>query len=415
MKHNPIITMFFVIALAALALPCAVTQAQTQPAAREAWAANQLDNLVAPIALYPDPVLSQMLAASTYPLEIVEANRWLQRNRNLDSRALVNAAKQQPWDPSVQALVAIPDALAKLDEDIRWTTDLGDAFLAQQPDVMNAVQRMRARAQADGRLSSTPQQTVITQDQVGPQTIIIEPANPDVVYIPEYDPVYIWGPPIYGYYPPLVYPAFGFGFGSGFDLSFCFGDWGGWGFWGWGPNWLGRSVIVDNRFFSHYGFYRRSGEYFGRTAWAHDPDHRLNVPYGNTHVAARYGGSAAFPFSNDFRYARQSPDQGYRNGSRQVQRSQNPPRQQYQDRAMPRQNRSTPQVQRSQNQEQQRYQGGQQFRATPQPYRAPQVQRFSAPRASSPKLSGGGGGFSRNGYGGSFSRGGGGSGGRGRR
>jgi uncharacterized membrane protein YgcG len=414
MKHNPKKTILFVFALAALALPFAAAQAQTQPAARAAWSANQLDNLVAPIALYPDPLLSQMFAASTYPLEIVEANRWLQRNRNLDSRALVNAAKQQPWDPSVQALVAIPDALAKLDEDIRWTTDLGDAFLAQQADVMDAVQRMRARAQTDGRLASTPQQTVITQGEAGQQTIIIQPANPTVVYIPEYDPVYVWGPPIYGYYPPLVYPVFGFGFRSGFDLSFCFGGWGGWGLWGWGPNWVGRSVFVDNRFFSHYGFQRRSGDYFGRTAWAHNPNHRLSVPYGNNHVAARYGGIAALPFSNNSgRYARQSPDQGYRNGSPQVQRSQNPPRQQYQDRAMPRQYRETQQGQRFQNQAPQRHQGTSQYRSNPQAYRAPQVQRFNAPRASSPSFSGGG--FSRNNDGGGFSRGGGSLGGRGRR
>jgi hypothetical protein len=391
MKHNPLMTAYIVFTLAALVLPCAATQAQTTSAAGEAWSANQLDNLVAPVALFPDPLLSQMLVASTYPLEVVEASQWLQRNRNLDSQALVDAAKQQSWDPSVQALVAIPDALAKLNEDIRWTTDLGDAFLAQQADVMNAVQRMRARAQSEGRLSSTPQQTIMKQDQAGQQTIIIQPANPDVVYVPEYDPVYVWGPPIYGYYPPLLYPAFGFGFGSGFDLSFCFGGWGGWGYWGWGPNWLGRSVFVNNRFFYHYGFHRRSGDNFqGRAAWVHDPGHRLNVPYGNTHVAARFGGSPALPFSSNSgsRYVRQVPDQGYRNRSSQVQRYQNPLRQQYQ--ASP------------------------QFRSAPRTYRAPQVQRFYTPgRELSPRFNGGG--FTRNGNGSGFSRGGGGRNSRGHR
>ena len=115
---------------------------------------DQLDNLVAPIALYPDPLLGQVLAASTYPLEIVEAQQWLQQNSNLQGAQLMDAAKQQNWDPSVQALVAFPDALSLLSNDIRWTTDLGNAFLAQQADVMSAVQRMRARAQANGKLAT---------------------------------------------------------------------------------------------------------------------------------------------------------------------------------------------------------------------------------------------------------------------
>jgi len=217
-------------------LPQPQQQPQTQAAPQQLWPADQLDNLVAPIALYPDPLLGQILVASTYPLEVVEASQWLQRNRNLQGQALLDAAKQQPWDPSVQALVAVPDALAKLNQDIRWTTDLGNAFLAQQADVMSAVQRMRVRAQTNGRLSSTPQQTVTTEEQGGRQVIIIEPANPQVIYVPVYDPYYVWGPPVWGYYPSLYYPYFGFGFGTGFNLSFCFGNWGGWFGWGWGPN-----------------------------------------------------------------------------------------------------------------------------------------------------------------------------------
>ncbi len=161
---------------------------QTQPSPQQVWSPEQLDNLVAPIALYPDPLLGQMLVASTYPLEVVEASRWLQQNRNLRGQDLVEAAKGQPWDPSIQALVAVPDALAKLNQDIRWTTDLGNAFLAQQADVIGAVQQMRARAQGNGRLGSTPQQTVTTEDQGGQQAIVIEPASPDVIYVPSYDP-----------------------------------------------------------------------------------------------------------------------------------------------------------------------------------------------------------------------------------
>src|SRR5512139_3402403 len=172
-------------------------QPQAQPAPQQLWPADQLDNLVAPIALYPDPLLGQILVACTYPLEVVEASQWLKRNRNLQGQALLDAAKQQPWDPSVQALVAVPDALEKLNQDIRWTTDLGNAFLAQQADVMSAVQRMRARAQANGRLSSTPQQTVTSEDQGGQKVIVIEPANPQVIYVPVYDPYYVWGPPVW--------------------------------------------------------------------------------------------------------------------------------------------------------------------------------------------------------------------------
>jgi len=263
---------------------------QTPP---QLLSSQQLENLVAPIALYPDPLLGQILVASTYPLEVVEASQWLERNKNLSGQALLDAAKQQNWDPSVQALVAVPDALAKLNQDIRWTTDLGNAFLAQEADVMNAVQQMRSRAQAKGILTSTPQQTVTTQVQGGQQIVAIEPADPQVIYVPWYDPVYVWGPPVYGYYPPLYYPGFGFGFGLGFNLSFCFDSWGGWGYWGWGPNWFGHTVYVNNSFFPRYGFHHGNrGGYGGRTIWAHDPVHRLGVPYGNQMVAARFRGTS---------------------------------------------------------------------------------------------------------------------------
>ena len=282
-------------------LPPPAQQPQMQQAAQQVWSPQQLNNLVAPIALYPDPLLGQMLVASTYPLEVVEANQWLQRNKNLSGQELMDAAKQQPWDPSVQALVAVPDALAMLNQDIRWTTDLGNAFLAQQADVMNAVQQMRARAQDNGNLSSTPQQTVTTEAQGGQQVIVIQPADPQVIYVPSYDPVYVWGPPVYGYYPPLYYSGFGFGFGRGFNLSFYFDDWGGWGGWGWGPSWFGRSVFVNNSFFPRYGFHHGFGGGFGgRTIWAHDPGHRLGIPYGNHQVAARFEG-ASMASRNSFR------------------------------------------------------------------------------------------------------------------
>jgi hypothetical protein len=259
---------------------------------------EQLEDMVAPIALYPDTLLSQILVASTYPIEVVEAQQWLQQHRNLTGQQLMDAARQQNWDPSIQALVAFPDVLARLNQDIRWTTDLGNAFLAQQPDVMNAVQQLRAKAQANGKLQSTPQQTVTTQTQDGQTAIQIQPTAPEVVYVPVYNPAYIWGPPVYGYYPPLFYPGVdvGFSFLPGIDLGFYFGGgwglWGGWG-WGWGPDWFGRRILLDDHFFHRYGF-RDDHRDFGRGEWTHDPGHRLGVPYSNRNLANRFGGAGGF-------------------------------------------------------------------------------------------------------------------------
>jgi len=286
--------------------------APTQGAPQQLLSPDQLDDLVAPIALYPDQLLSQVLVACTYPLEVVEAQQWLQQNNSLKGTQLMDAARQQNWDASVQALVAFPDVLGRLNQDVRWTTDLGNAFLAQQADVMTAVQRMRARAQANGRLSSSAQQTVTAETQGGQSAIEIQPANPDVMYVPYYDPMYVWGPPAWGYYPSLYYPAFGFGFWPGINIGFCFGGWGGWGFggwgWGWGPSWFGHSVFVNNGFFGRYGFRGGYGGGFrggfggagfaGRTMWAHDASHRLGVAYPNRQLAGRFQAASAASRAN---------------------------------------------------------------------------------------------------------------------
>ena len=257
---------------------------------------EQLDNLVAPVALYPDSLLSQVLVAATYPLEIVEAAQWLQQNSNLRGAQLVEAARQQNWDASIQALVVFPDVLTRLNSDIRWTTDLGNAFLAQQADVMDAVQRLRAQASQGGRLKSNSQETVTTQTQGGQAAIEIQPADPQVVYVSVYNPAYIWGPPAYGYYPPLYYPevGFGFGFGPGIYIGSFFGGLG-WGGWGWGPSWFGHSIYSNNYFFHRYGFndFHGGGSFQGRGAWAHDPGHRLGVPYSNGALSNRYRGAAS--------------------------------------------------------------------------------------------------------------------------
>jgi hypothetical protein len=271
---------------------------QQAPVQAQMLAPAQLDDLVAPIALYPDALLSQVLVASTYPLEVVEAQQWLQRNGNLKGQQLTEAARQQNWDASVQAMVAFPDVLTMLNQDVQWTTALGNAFLAQQSDVMAAVQRMRARAQANGRLSTTAQQTVTTETQGGQTAIDIAPADPQVIYVPEYDPAYVWGPPAWGYYPPLYYAGYGFGFYPGINIGLYFGGWGGWGWggwgWGWGPNWFGGSLFVNGGFFNRYGF--RGGSYAGgfggRGAWQHDASHRLGVSYPNSQLASRYGAAS---------------------------------------------------------------------------------------------------------------------------
>ena len=280
--------------------------AQQTPSPTQILTANQITDLVAPIALYPDPLLTQVLVASTYPLEVVEAQQWLQQNRSLSGTRLMDAARQQNWDPSVQALVAFPDVLNRLNSDIRWTMDLGNAFLAQQADVMNAVQRLRVSAKANGHLASSPQQTVSTETQDGQSAIVIQPANPQLIYVPVYDPEYIWGPPAWGYYPPLFYPTFGFGFWPSIDMGFWFGGWGGWGWggwgWGWGPNWFGRSVFINNAFCHRYGFHDFHGG-FGHTAWAHDPSHRLGVAYPNQQLAGRYQAASAASRSNFARFA----------------------------------------------------------------------------------------------------------------
>jgi hypothetical protein len=267
------------------------------PPAEQALSADQLGDLVAPIALYPDPLLSQILVASTYPLEVVEAGQWLQKNPGLSGTALTQAAQQQNWDPSIQALVVFPDVIKLLTSDVTWTTNVGNAFLAQQSDVMAAVQTMRQRAQQSGKLASSPQETVSTTEQDGQPAIAIEPANPDMMYVPEYDPAWIWGPALYYPYPAWYWPGpsvivggLGFGFYPGINVGFFFGGgWGGWGGWGWHPAWGTRGIVVNNTFIHRYNF-NTSGlaTLRGSSAWSHNPIHRQGVPYSNAALNGHY-------------------------------------------------------------------------------------------------------------------------------
>jgi uncharacterized membrane protein YgcG len=263
------------------------------PPPSQALAPDQLEDLVAPIALYPDPLVSQILVASTYPLELVQALQWLQRNPGFTGAALTQAAEQQNWDPSIQALVVFPDLVKRLNQDITWTTNLGNAFLSQQGAVMDAVQRMRFKAQQAGKLSTTGQQTVTTTNDSGQPVIEIEPANPQVIYLPQYDPAYIWGPPLYYPYASWYYPGAYFGFGAGIQIGAYFGGgWGGWSGWGWHPGWRGHSIIVNNNFIHRYNFNSsRGGSLNGRSDWSHDASHRQGVPYSNAALASRYRGN----------------------------------------------------------------------------------------------------------------------------
>jgi hypothetical protein len=284
-------------------------RAQAPEAPVTLLSSDQLNDLVAPIALYPDSLLAQVLAASTYPLEIVEAQQWLQQNRGLQGSQMLDLAKQQSWDPSVQALVAFPSVLALLNRDIRWTTDLGNAFLAQQADVMSAVQAMRARARDNGRLVSTPQQSVTVATGQGQSAIEIQPANPQIIYVPTYNPNYVWGPPAWGAYPALGYPdtGSGFSFNPGVLIGALFSGLLSFGGWGWGLSWLTHALFLNNLFFGHFGFggfggFGGSGGFGARSVWVHNPGHRLGVAYPNHVVASRFSTGRSYAGSSAARY-----------------------------------------------------------------------------------------------------------------
>jgi hypothetical protein len=259
---------------------------------------GELDSLVAPIALYSDSLLAQTLAASTYPLEIIQLQQWMDRNKNLQGKALADAVAKQPWDPSVQALVAFPDVVQRMAGNIQWTTDLGNAFLAQESDVMDAVQRMRGKAQGTGNLKTSAQQKVQTQTvPSGKQVITIEQAQPDVVYVPSYDPQVVYGapPPEYPYYPysyPGYVPGTALAWGAGVALGAA-----AWGAWGgsWGNcDWNHGDVNINN----NNNFNRNANRNVNRgqagqgNKWQHNPQHRGNAPYGNRQTANKYGGQA---------------------------------------------------------------------------------------------------------------------------
>ncbi|MGD0061368.1 MAG: DUF3300 domain-containing protein [Verrucomicrobiia bacterium] len=266
---------------------------------------EQLQQVVAPIALYPDSLVAQILAASTFPEQVVEADRWVQANPGLKGDALGQAVDKQPWDPSVKALTAFPSILGNMDKNLSWVSSLGDAYYNQQQDVMDAIQVMRQKAEQAGNLKSTSQQTVTTQGS----SISVEPASPDVVYVPAYDPWAVYGDPIVewpGWYPyPGIwfggpYLSFGVGFGIGWGGGF------GWGWGNWGFDWHNRYAT-----YGHSRYYSRSSTFYNRSNYYRGGGARgvATVVRGG---GSRAGGAAVYnrtggttqPFNGDTRAAR---------------------------------------------------------------------------------------------------------------
>jgi hypothetical protein len=253
--------------------------APTQPLLKPA----ELDQLLAPIALYPDPLLSEVLIASTYPLEVVQANRWTTSNKALKGEALTAALAKQSWDDSVKSLVELPSVLTMMSEQLDWTQKLGDAVLAQQTEVMDAIQRLRARAHANGKLESTKEQTVTVKTEDQKQYVAIEPASPTEIYVPYYEPAVVYGDWPYPDYAPYYFPpppgyfaggvlATGIAFAAAVAVRHAF-----WGNCDWGR---GNINVVTNR--------TANINNINRGKWEHNPDHRHGVRYGNADVRQKF-------------------------------------------------------------------------------------------------------------------------------
>ncbi|MCK1346581.1 DUF3300 domain-containing protein [Bradyrhizobium sp. CW11] len=261
-------------------------QAQTpgQPrAAAEMLKPEQLEALVAPIALYPDELLANVLAASTYPLEVVQADRWLKEHKTLRGDALKTEVEKQPWDDSIKALASTAEVLSMMSDKLDWTKVLGDAVLAQQSDVMDAVQRLRTKAYDNKKLLTTTQQKVSVKTEESRQVVVIEPAVPDTMYVPYYEPATVYGAWPYTEYPPYYfgYPSYiGAGVvaaGLALGTAWAIGRWG--NYWGGGCNWGNRNVYINHRT-TNIG-----------TGWQHNPSHRQGVRYNNANVQQRFGNS----------------------------------------------------------------------------------------------------------------------------
>jgi hypothetical protein len=298
-----ILVWWLILSMAAPTWVCA-QEASQQTGAAPLFKPEQLEQIVAPIALYPDDLLAQIFMASTYPLEIVQAARWVKANPSLKGDQLTKALEQQSWDPSVKSLVNFPDVLAMMNDKLDWTQELGDAVLAQQKDLMAAVQRLRQKAQAAGNLKTTNEQKVIVEQQT--QTIVIQPANPQVVYVPTYNPTVVYGVWAYPAYPPppvYAYPygAMAFSFAAGVAVGAAWGYAGGSCDWGHGDvnmNVYKNANINNNINRSNYQNKVTSGQ-GGRGEWKHNPESRKGVAYRDQGTAKKFGQQPRV--SNDMR------------------------------------------------------------------------------------------------------------------
>lgn len=248
------------------------------------YSQEELTQMLAPIALYPDALLSQLLMASTYPIEVIEADRWVRKNSGLKDEALDDALLDEDWDPSVKAICHFPSILALMSERITETTNIGNAFLAQEDEVMEMIQQLRSKAYAQGNLTTTSQQKIIVEKE----TIIIEPANPRVIYVPYYDPFYIYGPWWYPAYPPYywgpsrVSVGIGISYWPAFYFGFGFGTWSYF-------DWHLHSILIDIHKRPRYVRHDRWRAEPGR--WNHTPRHRRGVAYRDKSTARQYGQS----------------------------------------------------------------------------------------------------------------------------
>jgi len=277
-----------------LALPLQPLAQSNSNASQQKLSKEELAQLLAPIALYPDELVAQILMASTYPLEVVQADRWVKKNKQIKGDALAKALEKENWDPSVKSLVGFPSVLAAMSEKLDLTTKVGDAFLSQQKDVMDTVQMLRKKAYDAGNLKTSKEQKVIVEKEV----IVIKPADPEVVYVPSYSPTVVYGawmypayPPYYYYPPPPpAYPAYHFAAGVAIGVA--------WGY-AWGNcNWHGGHVeqninqnININRNIDRSKYQNRVNP--NDRQWRHNPEHRRGVAYKDGATAKRYGQSPA--------------------------------------------------------------------------------------------------------------------------
>jgi hypothetical protein len=261
--------------------PAASAQASAAQAGA-AFSKEEIEQLVAPIALYPDALVAQVLMAATYPLEVVQAARWSKQNPKVTGKALEDAMQKQPWDPSVKSLAATPQVLEMMNEKLDWTQKLGDAFLASQKDVLDAVQRLRKKALEAGNLKTGKEQKVSTEQEGSTTVIKIEPTNPEVVYVPVYNPTVIYGPWPYPYYPPYYwYPPY---YSGGVFFAFSVGIVIGSAWWG-GCHWGGGNVYIN-----HYSYNNFNKTNISGGDWQHRPEHRKGVEYRDQGSRDKYGG-----------------------------------------------------------------------------------------------------------------------------